>query len=73
MSMKFKRIRRVMMWVLIAFGICMLLLIQLVNMNELSEWKETITLIIWIYLGSVFIYIIFFNAIPMVRNYFRKR
>ena len=52
MSMKFKRIRRMMMWVLIAFGICMLLLIQLVNMNELSEWKETITLITWIYLGE---------------------
>ena len=72
MDKKSKRIRRIAMWVLLAFGIGVFILVQVVNRNGLTEWQDPITFIMWVYLILVFIYIIFLNAIPMARNHFKK-
>ncbi|MGE8081980.1 hypothetical protein [Peribacillus loiseleuriae] len=48
--MNFKRFRRIIMWVLIAFGIGMLILVQVVERNGLTDWQDPITRITWIYL-----------------------
>lgn len=73
MNKKFELIRRVVMWGLIAIGIGVLILVLVVNSKGLTGWQDPITLTLWIYLLSVFIYIIFLNAIPMAWNHFRKR
>ena len=73
MNKQFKRIRLIIMWALIAFGIGMFILIQIVKSKGLTEWQQPTTLIFWIYLVLVLIYILFLNAIPMVWNHFKKR
>ena len=71
--MDFKRFRRIYMWLLIIFGIGIFILVQVVDHNGLTNWQDSITSIVWIYLMLVFIYILFLNAIPMGWNHFRKK
>lgn len=73
MCNKFELIRRIIMWILIGLGIGMLILVQLVNHNGLTEWEDPITTIMWIYMLIVFIFILCFHAIPMALKYFKKK
>ena len=63
MNKKFKQIRNIIMVILFAFGVGILMLTQVVERNNLTEWKEPITLTVWNYLTLVWIYILFLNAI----------
>jgi len=72
MGEKWKQIRRISMKILVAFGIVIIIIIQVTERNNLIEWREPITFTFRIYLVSVFIYIVFLNAIPLIWNYFKK-
>lgn len=72
MNEKIKQIRYISMVILFAFGVGILILTQAVERNNLTGFRETITLTIWIYLALVFLYILFLNAIPLIWNYFKK-
>lgn len=72
MNEKIKQIRYISMVILFAFGVGILILTQAVERNNSTGFKEPITLIIWIYLTLVFLYILFLNAIPSIWNYFKK-
>lgn len=69
---KFRQIRNTIAVILFAFGIGIFILSQVVERNNLIKWQEPITLVLWVYITLVFLYIIFFNAIPLVCNYFKK-
>lgn len=71
--MNSKRFRRIIMWLLTAFGIGVLILVQAVDHNGLTDWQDPMTRIVWVYLIFVFIYILFLNAIPMVWRHFKKK
>jgi len=60
------------MKILLAFGIVIIIIVQVTERNNLIEWREPITFTLRIYLVLVFIYIVFLNAIPLIWNYFKK-
>jgi|GEM_PF-5347805 hypothetical protein len=72
MGEKWKQIRRIIMKILLAFGIVIIIIVQVTERNNLIEWREPITFTLRIYLVLVFIYIVFLNAIPLIWNYFKK-
>ena len=72
MGEKWKQIRRIIMKILLACGIVIIIIVQVTERNNLIEWREPITFTLRIYLVSVFIYIVFLNAIPLIWNYFKK-
>lgn len=72
MNKKIRQIRNTIAVILFAFGIGIFILSQVVERNNLIKWQESITLVLWVYITLVFLYIIFFNAIPLVCNYFKK-
>ena len=72
MNKKLIRIRHIIMATLVAFGIGILILVQLVERNNLTEFREPITLAVRIYQTLAFLYIIFLNAIPLAWSYFKK-
>ena len=73
MNKKFKQIRNIIMVILFSLGIGILMLTQVVELNNLTEWKELITFTVWIYLTLVWIYILVLNAIPLVWNHFKRK
>jgi len=68
-----KQFRRIFMWILITFGIGVLILVQVVAYNGLTDWQDSITRIVWVYLIVVFIYNLFLNVIPMVWDHIKKK
>ncbi|AWW28009.1 hypothetical protein DOZ58_15945 [Acetobacterium sp. KB-1] len=73
MGEKWKQIRRIIMKILLACGIVIIIIVQVTERNNLIEWREPITFTLRIYLVSVFIYIVFLNAIPLIWNYFKNK
>ncbi|MDV2685643.1 hypothetical protein RYX56_14860 [Alkalihalophilus lindianensis] len=69
--MKFKQIRRIVMWVLLVIGIGMIILIQIVERNELTNWQDPITMMVWMYLIITFIYIFFYTWFQRCGNILR--
>ena len=53
-----KRFRRIFMWLLITFGIGILILVQVVDHNGLTDLQDPITRTVWVYL--IFLFIFFF-------------
>lgn len=68
-----KQIRLTTAVILMVFGIGIIILTQVVKSNNLIEWQEPITLVLWGYMALVFLYIIFLCAIPLARDYLKKR
>ena len=72
MNIQLKKIRNTIMVILTAFGIGILILVQVIERNNLTEWREPLTHTLWIYLGLVWFFILFLNAIPLIWNHFKK-
>ena len=73
MKERFKQIKKIIMVILLAFGVGMLILIQVVERKNLTELKEPITFIILVYIALVVLNVIFLHAIPPMWNYYKGK
>ncbi|MCF2650074.1 MULTISPECIES: hypothetical protein [Bacillaceae] len=71
-KMTFKKLRYTVMGILIGLAVVFLILVITVTQLELNKWQDTITLLFWIYMILVFVYIIFINLVPLIWKRFKK-
>ena len=71
-NMTFKKLRYTVMGILIGLAVVFLILVITVTQLELNKWQDTITLLFWIYMILVFVYIIFINLVPLIWKRLKK-
>ncbi len=71
-NMTFKKLRYTVMGILIGLAVVFLILVITVTQLELNKWQDTITLLFWIYIILVFVYIIFINLVPLIWKRLKK-